>query len=253
MRRTNYLLAVLVVVFCASVVDMGFRFGIIGSAKPGQENFTPGTSTQMISKGYHDGTGKVAGDADLVPGNIKYGVNIFGVEGVFTGTYTVVYARGAVVQTGQTTQYSSKEDDGYYEKGLALDYTDNGDGTVTDKNTGLMWEQKTAGNKDHKYTWSDAFDNFIDNEMNGGSGYAGYTDWRLPNMKELFSLVKFEGASGPYIDKANFPNTVSSNYWTSTTYAPIADRAMCVSFHSGTVYTTAGSNDGYVRAVRGGP
>ncbi|MGM0568905.1 MAG: DUF1566 domain-containing protein [Elusimicrobiota bacterium] len=243
----------MVVVSFAAAVDMGFRYGIIGSAKPGQENFTPGTSTQTISKGYHDGTGKVEGDADLVPGNIKYGVNIFGVEGVFTGTYTVVYARGAVVQTGQTTQYSSKEDDGYNEKGLALDYTDNGDGTVTDKNTGLMWEQKTAGNKDHKYTWSDAFDNFIDNEMNGGSGYAGYTDWRLPNMKELFSLVKFEGASGPYIDKANFPNTVSSNYWTSTTYAPYTGRAVNVNFNRGLVYYADKTTVFRVRAVRGGP
>lgn len=47
----------------------------------GQQNFTPGTAEQTISEGYHNGTGKVSGDADLVSGNIKSGINIFGVAG----------------------------------------------------------------------------------------------------------------------------------------------------------------------------
>ena len=44
-------------------------------------NITPSTSDQTIQAGYHNGSGKVAGDADLVTGNIKSGANIFGVAG----------------------------------------------------------------------------------------------------------------------------------------------------------------------------
>jgi hypothetical protein len=47
----------------------------------GQQNITPGTSDQLTTLGYHDGTGKVLGDADLVSGNIKSGISIFGVNG----------------------------------------------------------------------------------------------------------------------------------------------------------------------------
>lgn len=51
----------------------------------GQQNITPGATGQAISQGYHDGTGVVAGDADLIPGNIKAGSEIFGVTGDFAG------------------------------------------------------------------------------------------------------------------------------------------------------------------------
>jgi hypothetical protein len=50
-------------------------------ANVGAQNITPGVSAQTITQGYHDGTGSVAGDADLITGNIRAGQNIFGVEG----------------------------------------------------------------------------------------------------------------------------------------------------------------------------
>ncbi|MBF0224980.1 MAG: DUF1566 domain-containing protein [Desulfobacterales bacterium] len=68
-------------------------------------------------------------------------------------------------------------------EGLTPNYTDNGDGTITDNNTGLMW-QKDPGSK-MTYTAAAA----------GASSFnlAGYTDWRLPTIKELYSLILFSG------------------------------------------------------------
>jgi hypothetical protein len=47
----------------------------------GAQSITPGPAAQTIGQGYHNGSGTVAGDADLVPGNIRRGVNLFGVTG----------------------------------------------------------------------------------------------------------------------------------------------------------------------------
>ncbi|MCK5212787.1 MAG: DUF1566 domain-containing protein, partial [Dehalococcoidia bacterium] len=82
-------------------------------------------------------------------------------------------------------------------------YLDNGDGTVTDLVTGLMWQQGYSG----KMSQSQA--------AAGASSFnlAGYTDWRLPTIKELYSLIDFSGvdvsiestsASNPFIDTAYF-------------------------------------------------
>lgn len=76
-------------------------------------------------------------------------------------------------------------------------FEDNGDGTVTDLRTGLMWQQDPGD----KMSWDDA--------VAGAATFslAGYTDWRLPSIKELYSLMDFSGTTGtdeasstPYID-----------------------------------------------------
>ncbi|MDA3896335.1 MAG: DUF1566 domain-containing protein [Desulfobacteraceae bacterium] len=75
-------------------------------------------------------------------------------------------------------------------------YTDNGDGTVTDNITGLMWQQSPDTNEDgdikadDKLTYDDAVARV------NTFGLCGYNDWRLPTIKELYSLVDFSGA-GP--------------------------------------------------------
>ena len=74
---------------------------------------------------------------------------------------------------GQDAQYT----------GIQPSYVNNGDGTVTDVNTGLMWIQD-AGEKVEYYPGVDLAEDF---EM------AGYTDWRLPTIKELYSLMDFSG------------------------------------------------------------
>ncbi len=66
----------------------------------------------------------------------------------------------------------------------SVHYSDNGDGTVTDRYTGLVWQQTVSADT---YTWEEALASV--NTLNATGGYAGYTDWRLPNIRELLSLV----------------------------------------------------------------
>ena len=95
------------------------------------------------------------------------------------------------------------------ESGPELAYQDNLDGTVTDLNTGFTWEVKAPGGGTclgalHAVgatcNWNDATGPWIDAlNAEGGSGYAGHTDWRIPNVKELQSIVDY-GEFAPAID-----------------------------------------------------
>ena len=100
-----------------------------------------------------------------------------------------------IVDTGVGTRYSDKNiigagktGDVYYGQdadysGNQPAYTDNGDGTVTDEVTGLMWEV----NMGEKMTFANAFDKAADSKL------GGHTDWRVPTIKELYSLILFSG------------------------------------------------------------
>ena len=117
-----------------------------------------------------------------------------------------------VWRTGQTVTYSPG-DDGDLQKGIAWPnprFTDKGNGAVTDNLTGLMWT------KDARITaqklWQEALDYVAG--MNAGTGTYGYKDWRLPNRKELYSLINFPNQpSWPFI------NVQLPDYWSSTTFA----------------------------------
>jgi hypothetical protein len=192
-------------------------------------------STDVVNAGYYNATTLSSVDPDLNPKNIVSGVTIFGKTGI-----------RALPDTGQTSCYDSNgnsiscsgagQDGSYNPSTTQLSYTDNGNGTVTDNRTGLMWkkcsEPDTTTNcsgTPNTYSWTNAI------SQCENLNYAGYTDWRLPNTKELFSLIKYQGSNGPYIDTTYFPNTVSGYYWTSTTYAPNTTDATFVSFSNGNV------------------
>ena len=83
--------------------------------------------------------------------------------------------------------------------------------------------------------------------------YAGYTDWRLPNVRELMSIVDYGAAAAPRINTTAFPGAVSDYYWTSTTYVPTTTNAWYVYFNSGSVYYNLKTTSSYVRCVRAGP
>ncbi len=128
-------------------------------------------------------------------------------------------------------------------------FTDNGDGTITDHNTGLIWMQAAADtNSDgtaDKMNWQAALSFCEALEL------AGKSDWRLPNVKELSSIVDSRKFI-PAIDKTDSPATMSSSYWSSTTGVDDAGDAWRVYFHYGNVYGYGKSLAYYVRAVRGG-
>jgi hypothetical protein len=135
-----------------------------------------------------------------------------------------------VAKTGQTLCYSDNRteiscagtgQDGEYQKGVASPsprFTDNGDGTVTDNLTGLMWAKDV--NLFGPRIWSNALTD-VNNLSLGSSGCgSSYTDWRLPNIKELQSLIDF-GNYGPALPPGHpFINYLptSTKYWSSTTY-----------------------------------
>jgi hypothetical protein len=117
---------------------------------------------------------------------------------------------------------------------------DNGDGTVTDTITGLMWQQAEAG----AMTWAEALA-YCESLI-----LAGYGDWRLPNANELHSLINYE-INKPSIDRRIFPGALSTTYWTSTTFASSTEMGWDVDFNFGNVDRMYKSLAENVRAVRG--
>lgn len=123
-------------------------------------------------------------------------------------------------------------------------FTENGDGTVTDQDTSLMWQQ-TDDNTAR--TWQSAIDYCNDLVLPPG----GHSDWRLPDIKELESIVDFS-VYNPAIDTA-FTGTNTSVYWSSTTNFSIPVRAWVVNFYNGYVSETHYKTESahlYVRCVR---
>lgn len=123
-------------------------------------------------------------------------------------------------------------------------FTDNGDDTVTDNQTGLMWT-KTA-NLCGRRTWNDAVF-FCENLFS-----SGHTDWRLPSVPELFSLIDYSQYNPVLPSDHPFTGVQSDRYWTGTTYASITDFAWCVSMGVGDVYYDTKTTAYYVWPVRGG-
>ena len=143
--------------------------------------------------------------------------------------------------TGQTTHYSSAFGDDANYVINAQSFTDNGDGTVTDNVTVLMWEQSAT----HKIcTYADAV-SYCNNLTIGG-----YTDWKLPRDLELMSIVDY-GKRTPAIDSTYFPGTYSTQYWTSSPMDSDSSHTWTVDFQDGYVNDFALITDHRVRCVRG--
>jgi hypothetical protein len=148
-------------------------------------------------------------------------------------------------------------------------YQRNGDTSVTDFDTGLMWERKTDDDIKcilavpncwtNTYVWDDAMGKFL-SELNGATdsatsqaGYAGHTDWRLPTVVELQAilLAPYPCGTSPCIDPI-FGPTAANYYWSATTGASFPNPAWHVNFGTGKVYTSGPDALTAVRAVRTG-
>lgn len=150
--------------------------------------------------------------------------------------------------TGQTVSYTNTfgEDSDYIANEMS--YTDNGDGTVTDNNTGLMWQQTN----DSTERLMDEAETYCADLTLGG-----HDDWRVPTIKELFSIVHFGDAGlhpgGAYwsFDQSFSSDSFSSNYWAADRYpAPSPQAAWAIHFWSNFIqlFTGGGMN---VRCTRG--
>lgn len=134
----------------------------------------------------------------------------------------------------------------YSPNASAGDFTDNGDGTVTDNETLLMWQQE-----DDNITkaWENAISYCEDLSL------VSHADWRLPNRNELQSIVDYRKIyPDPAINPTYFPNTNSSNYWSSSSSWSGTGYAWSVDFFGGrgSVQGNGKTNSYYVRCVRAG-
>ena len=152
---------------------------------------------------------------------------------------TAIAQNYQIVDTGQENCYNNSfqipwpsEGNTFYGQDAQYDgnqplYLDSGDGTITDLVTGLMWQQ--TPDLENKSTFPEA--------VAGADTFSlgGYDDWRLPSIKELYSLIDFRGHTGmsaessiPYIDTAYFDfcygdedggeRFIDAQYWSATQY-----------------------------------
>lgn len=187
-------------------------------------------------------------------------------------TITAVTPPAPVPDTGQTTCYDSAGavisckdtgQDGEFSVN-PMSYTDNGDFTVTDNVTGLVWQKCSAGlNNDavcsdtgiyHEYNWYEASGTFdaIDNpdtiDLCGPLTSGGYSDWRLPDEMELMSIAEYERTDYG-LNETYFPNNSLGDGWSSTESINISDASWAVLF--GQVFPQDKTTDRHVRCVRG--
>jgi hypothetical protein len=168
----------------------------------GAVTLTPGTTDQGIPAGYHSGAGKVFGDAALTAGNIRQGASIFGVIGAYRG-WTC---------TGTLTPEKR--------------WCDNGNGTIRDMTTGLIWLKMAnwGGQSGQRPFWASmsSIPNAADFAalLYAGAANANLSDgsvagdWRLPTLTELKTLTSgTEPVSS--VNPRGFTG-IGSAYWSST-------------------------------------
>lgn len=253
-----------------------------GSTGEKMETFTepeagPGTGTMVTLDEIMAAAPSVQTNAatqdEVVSGSVVWGLSEAD-WGLIEGTRPYL----SVSKTGQATCYATTGDydpcvcgstewcpegqDGDWQRGLepippASRFTDNGDGTVTDNMTGLIWLQNAhcAGPNNETYpgmNWFDALANVArlnatgrmrgtDGALRGcgdtSNGGSHQTDWRLPNVRELLSLVDYSRYAPCLPDDHPFDNVWPRWYWSSTTHSQALfwTEAWFVSMHGGRV------------------
>ncbi len=146
-------------------------------------------------------------------------------------------------ETGQTISYGAN-DDGSLRKGVAWPsprFVVSGD-CVTDSLTGLMWVKSPDSTQ---RAWADALTYANDLSL------CDYSDWRLPNRKELRGLINYgQSSSVTWLEGQGFSNVQAAQYWSSTTYAPDPLAAWAINMGDGSMGVPARTASHYVWPVR---
>lgn len=132
---------------------------------------------------------------------------------------------------------------------IALD-----DGTVTDPNTGLTWKRCMEGQTWSYGTCTGTFATYTFDQANALTGkvtFAGQSDWRMPNIRELTTIVDYTKVN-PAIDLNVFPNTAASGVWSGSPLAVDASNVWVVNFSDGGAHYNGRNYSSGVRLVRGG-
>ena len=124
---------------------------------------------------------------------------------------------------------------------FGVPFTSNNNGTVTDSATALVWQTGTEG----ILTWPNAI------TYCEGLTLGGRSDWRLPNINELASILDYTKSTSPSINTTAFPGTQSNYYWSSSTYIQDTSTAWLIYFGNGDMVYGNKSNNNYVRCVTG--
>ena len=155
--------------------------------------------------------------------------------------------------------------DGDLRRGEPRAYQDNGDGTIRDKRTALMWEKLSDDGSihdwDNVYLWDEAFEKIDD--LNAPPCFAGFCDWRVPNRCALESIVDlgttdpavsapFNTGCAPGCTVLTCSCTRPDYYWSASTYLASPLYAWAVYFNAGDTYAENKTLTRFVRAVRGG-
>ena len=170
---------------------------------------TLSATTTVVGAGYYAATTLAAVDADLAAANLRTGVVLFGVAGAIPSA--------PVPKTGSTVNQQTG-DDGAYQAGVAWPAprftagSSTSSNCVTDHLTGLMWLRNPTNPPQN---WSNAL--VYCEGLTGASGRGNFTDWRLPNVREMQSLIDFDNrapalpAGHPFLVLAT-----TNDYWTGT-------------------------------------
>jgi len=181
--------------------------------------------------------------------------------------------KGTVAKTGQTLCYNESGgvidcigtgQDGELQMGFSVTprFMDNGNGTVTDRLTGLIWLKdgncvdffSNDNTGQNKRNWEAALD--AANKLS--SGRCGLTDgsvagdWRLPNRRELLSLMDYSRITPALPSGHPFTKIQSDYYWSSTYHAAGTDVAWRIDFNHGGDGNSYKTDIWYVITVRGG-
>ena len=129
-------------------------------------------------------------------------------------------------------------------------FIDNGNGTVKDNFTNLIWQKCSVGRSNDSLcsgtstsmTWQLGMQSCKNLNLAGRI-------WRLPNINELFTLVDYSNTNN--INTIIFPNNESSIYWSSTTYISSTSSAWRLTFFTGATTANSKTNVHYIRCVSG--